>query len=192
MDTRTRKVSAYAKLAKPANQKSAPAKGAKNTEWLRSEDIPDGRRRDLKLGFLLHDVSRMRRKAFDQFMKPLGITRAQWWVIAHLSRQDGMMQTQLADILEVGKASLGNLIDRLESAGWVKRGADPMDKRAKRVYLARNSQQLLDKMSANERAFNEQVLRDLSDEDRDTLVRLLSVIKQSLPVMDMGNDSIDD
>ena len=189
MDTKFAKASVDAKSAKPTNQRSTPAKNTKNTEWLRAEEITDARRRDLKLGFLLHDVSRMRRKAFDQFMKPLGITRAQWWVIAHLSRQDGMMQTQLADILEVGKASLGNLIDRLESAGWVKRGADPMDQRAKRVYLARNSQQLLDKMGANERAFNEQVLRDLTSDDRDTLVRLLSVIKQSLPEMEMGNSS---
>ena len=54
----------------------------------------DASRDGIRLGFLIHDVSRMRRSAYDQFMKPLGITRAQWWVLAHLSRHDGMMQTQ--------------------------------------------------------------------------------------------------
>ena len=178
-----------AKSAKSINQISAPAKSRRNTKWLRSEEITDTHRRDLKLGFLIHDVSRLRRKAFDQFMRPLGITRAQWWVIAHLTRQDGMMQTQLADILDVGKASLGTLIDRLESAGWIERVADPTDKRAKRIYLARNSQQLLEKMGKHERAFNEQMLRGLTDNHRDNLVRLLSTIKQSLPEMDMGDAS---
>jgi len=171
------------------NQGSASAKSTRNPKWLRPEEITDAHRRDLKLGFLLHDVSRMRRKAFDQFMKPLGITRAQWWVIAHLTRQDGMMQTQLADLLDVGKASLGTLIDRLESAGWIERVADPTDKRAKRIYLARNSQQLLEKMGEYERAFNEQAFRGLTGDDRETLVQLLSVIKQSLPEMNMGDTS---
>ena len=30
---------------------------------------------DFRIGFLVHDVSRMRRTLFDQAMKPLGITR---------------------------------------------------------------------------------------------------------------------
>ncbi|MFA7270383.1 MAG: MarR family transcriptional regulator [Sterolibacterium sp.] len=151
----------------------------------RSEEIANTRQRDLRLGFLIHDVSRMRRKAFDQFMRPLGITRAQWRVITYLSRQDGMMQTQLAELLEVGKASLGNLIDRLESAGWIERVADPTDKRAKRIYLAHSSQQLLAEIEEYEHAFNEQMLRNLTGDDRDTLMQLLSVIKQSLNDMDM-------
>lgn len=176
-----------AESAKRVNQRCAPAEGRKNTEWRFSEELANERRRDVKLGFLIHDVSRMRRKAFDQFMRPLGVTRARWWVIAHLSRQDGMMLTQLADRMDVGKASLGDVIDRLESTGWVKREVDPMDKRAKHIYLARNSQQLLDKMAGYERAFNEQALRGLTNEDRDTLVRLLSVIKKSLPELDMGD-----
>lgn len=166
------------------NRKGAPAEGRRSAL---SEKIANERRRDVKLGFLIHDVSRMRRKAFDQFMRPLGITRARWWVIAYLSRQDGMMLTELADRLDVGKASLGDLIDRLESTGWVKREVDPMDKRVKRIYLARNSQQLLDRMAEYERAFNEQALRGLTNEDRDTLARLLSVVKKSLPELDMGD-----
>lgn len=186
MDARIERVALNVNLAKPANRGSARVKSMRSAEWLRSEETADAHRRDRKLGFLLHDVSRMRRKAFDQFMKPLGITRAQWWVIAHLSRQDGMMQTQLADILEVSKTGLGNLIDRLEATEWVKRGADPTDKRVKRVYLARKSQQLLDNMRASERAFNEHVLRGLTGNDREILVQLLTVIKQSLPEMDLG------
>ena len=52
-----------------------------------------------RLGFLMHDVSRLRRKVFDDVMKPVGVTRSQWWVMAHLSRHDGMSQSDLADVL---------------------------------------------------------------------------------------------
>ena len=66
---------------------------------------------DVRIGFLVHDVSRMRRTLFDQAMKPLGITRSQWWVLSQLSRhvRTGMLQTDLARDLDVGKVT-GRLV----------------------------------------------------------------------------------
>lgn len=141
----------------------------------------------IKLGFLIHDVSRLRRSAYDQLMKPLKITRARWWVLAHLSRHDGMMQSQLADVLEVGKASLGTVVDQLENSGWVERRPDPLDKRVKRVYLTRAAQPLIKTMTVEEDHFNQRALGSLSLEDRQTLSRLLGSIKDSLARM--GIDS---
>jgi DNA-binding MarR family transcriptional regulator len=147
-------------------------------------DSDDVSRQGIRLGFLIHDVSRMRRNSYDQVMKPLGVTRAQWWVLAHLSRHDGMMQTELAGVLDVGKASLGTLIERLEAGGWIERRADPADKRAKRVYLARSGQQLVRKMTLEENRFNDCILHALSGADRDQLIRLLSRIKLALTQYD--------
>ena len=140
----------------------------------------DVSREGIRLGFLIHDVSRMRRSAYDQFMKPLGITRAQWWVLAHLSRHDGMMQTQLADVLEVGKASLGDVIESLEAGGWVQRRPDPADKRAKRVYLTKPAQALIKRMTVMENDFNSQILSDLSGEEMAELIRSLVKIKHAI------------
>lgn len=138
------------------------------------------RRRDIKLGYLIHDVSRMRRTVFDHLMRPLGITRAQWWVLAHLSRHDGMAQTQLADMLDVGKASLGSVLDRLETTGFIERRADAADRRMKRVYLTRSSFQVLERLVEVETDLNEKILGDLTDPDRNELIRMLSSIKMSL------------
>jgi MarR family transcriptional regulator, transcriptional regulator for hemolysin len=137
-------------------------------------------RQAIRLSFLIHDVSRMRRTAFDQLMKPLGVTRTQWWVLAHLSRNDGMMQTQLADALDVGKASLGTFLERLEASGLIERRDDPIDKRAKRVYMARAGHQLLKQMMQEEIVFNERILRDLSQHDRESMIRTLTCIKRAL------------
>jgi len=142
-----------------------------------SDDVT---REEIRLSFLIHDVSRMRRSAYDQFMKPLGITRAQWWVLAYLSRHDGMMQTQLADVLEVGKASLGDVIESLEGSGWVQRRPDPSDKRAKRVYLARAAQSLIKRMTVLENQFNARILAELSSEERTVMSRGLAKIKEAI------------
>ena len=56
-------------------------------------------------GFILNDVARLMRTTFDRRVKSLGFTRSQWWVLNHLFRNDGVTQSELADILEVEKAT---------------------------------------------------------------------------------------
>ncbi len=162
----------------------AKVNGTATDEETASPVVSDAGREGIRLGFLIHDVSRMRRSAYDQFMRPLGITRAQWWVLAHLSRQDGMMQTQLADVLEVGKASLGDVIESLEAGGWVQRLPDPTDKRARRVYLTKPAQGLIKRMTVLENEFNNQILGELTATERRDLARSLVKIKHSIARLD--------
>ena len=98
-----------------------------------------------RIGFLIHDVSRLRRTIVDKALRPMGVTRSQWWVLANLSRHNGqgMMQTELAKVMDVGKVTLGGLIDRLEAGGLVKRQPDPTDRRAKRVVMTPKGTKLL-------------------------------------------------
>lgn len=140
----------------------------------------------VRIAFHIHDVSRMRRKAYDQIMRPLGITRAQWWVLAHLSRHDGMMQTQLANFLDVGKASVGTLLERLEASGLIERRSDASDKRAKRVFMLRPAHQLMKKLTVEEAKFNDRILRGLSAHEREELLRALSLIKGALSEFDVS------
>lgn len=149
----------------------------------RSDALPASNemaREATRLGFLIHDVSRLRRAAYDQMMRPLNITRARWWVLAHLARNDGLMQSELAAVLDVGKASLGSVIDQLEADGWLQRQNDPSDRRAKRIYLSPATQPLIRQMTASEEAFNRRVLADLDPDERATLLRLLGKIKTAL------------
>src|SRR3546814_11028934 len=87
----------------------------------------------LRFGFLIHDVSRLRRVVVDRALKPLGITRSQWWVLAFLSRRDGMTQIALAVDLDLTMVAIGGLLYRMEAAGLVELCADASDGRASRV-----------------------------------------------------------
>lgn len=135
---------------------------------------------DVRLGFLMHDVSRLRRIVFDDFMKPIGLTRSQWWILAHLSRHDGMIQSDLANLLEVGKASLGGLIDRLELSKFIERRAGGPDRRVKRIYLTTAGTRIVDQMRAPGHAMSERVLAGLDTASRHALVDMLSLIKRNL------------
>ena len=135
---------------------------------------------DQRLGFLMHDVSRLRRSVFNEFMRPLGVTRSQWWVLAHLSRHDGMIQTDLANVLELGKAPLGGLLDRLEASGMVERRSDRIDRRAKRIFLSANGLQLIAQMSRHSHAMSERMLDGLDPDARVALADMLMKVKLNL------------
>ena len=90
-----RSVTAAGRVPASAARKRAPA----DEKVGAAPKIDDSDNWDQRLGFLMHDVSRLRRSVFNEFMKPLGVTRSQWWVLAHLSRHDGMNQTDLANVL---------------------------------------------------------------------------------------------
>ncbi|QEK91334.1 MarR family transcriptional regulator [Achromobacter insolitus] len=135
---------------------------------------------DQRLGFLMHDVSRLRRKVFDEVMKPEGITRSQWWVLAHLSRHDGMSQSDLADRLDLGRAALGGLIDRLEAMRLVRRGADGQDRRAKLVFLTEDGVAMIERMRGKSDRMSEAILEGLSQAQRHQLADMLSLVKANL------------
>lgn len=146
-------------------------------------DRPDW---DLRLGYLIHDVSRLRRMMFDRALAPLGITRSQWWVLAFISRKDGLPQTQLANELDVGKVALGALIDRLEAAGFVDRKADPVDRRVKRVFLTKQAGRFLERLRSETDVFNAKIVNGISREDLENTSDTLLAMKRNLIEMSGG------
>ncbi len=131
-------------------------------------------------GFILHDVARLLRTTYDRRVRDLGLTRSQWWVLTHLFRKDGITQSTLAEILELEKPSLGRLLDRLEAKGWVRRAADPRDRRAKRVYLTNEAQAPMRIMREIAAGVREDALSSLSTVQRDRFVDTLLTIKSNL------------
>ena len=135
---------------------------------------------ELRLGFLIHDVSRLRRSAFDRCLKPLNVTRSQWWVLAYLSREDGMTQSQLAEELDLGKVAVGGLIDRLEKAGLLRRDADASDRRVNRVFLEPKSKQLIARMRKVSHRLNEQILAGVAEKELAGTATALDTMKRNL------------
>ena len=134
----------------------------------------------LRFGFLIHDVSRLRRVAVDRALKPLGITRAQWWVLAFLSRRDGMTQTALAADLDLTKVAIGGLLDRMENAGFVERRADEHDGRARRVYLTRAGSRMVIAIRASVETVEMEILSRISNADLEQATETLRTLKETL------------
>jgi len=139
-------------------------------------------------GFILNDVARLLRTAFDRRVKSLGLTRSQGWVLNHLFRNDGVTQSELADILQVEKATLGRLLDRLEAKGWVRRENHADDRRAKLVFLTEEVEPALKAMRAAAAELRRDALSGLSGEDQTRFVDALLAIKSNLSRPDNGTN----
>ena len=145
-------------------------------------NIPVMLREDLSrnFGFLLNDVARLMRTAYDRRIRKLGLTRAQWWVLTHLYRGNGVSQTELAETLEIEKPTLGRLLDRLEAKGWVKREHDAKDRRVWRVHLTAEVEPALRTMRSIAKELRRDALTGISAAERERFVDTLLAIKENL------------
>lgn len=134
---------------------------------------------------LLNDVARMMRTRFDQRARALGMTRAQWVILARLSRQPGLSQNEMAAICEVEPITVGRLIDRLEHRGLVERRSDPADRRIRRLHLLPAAQPVLDEISRYREELAEASLSGVDPAARDLFVEALLQIKNNLNIEPM-------
>lgn len=132
------------------------------------------------LGFLLSDVSRLMRRRFDERARAVGATRAQWRTLTTLSRNEGLNQGALADLLEIEPITLTRMIDRLEESGLVERRRDPNDRRAWLLYLTEKSRPLLADLHSVAAEMIEQALAGIDADDRERLGDLLNTIRANL------------
>ena len=98
------------------------------------------------LPFEIGETAHALRKAFDRRAVGLGVTRAQWKVLFRLTRQPGLRQIELADMLDIEPITLSRIVDRLEEAELVERVADPSDRRAWRLHVTARAQPLVEKL----------------------------------------------
>lgn len=132
------------------------------------------------LGFLLHDVARLLRKRFEQNARDLGLTRAQWQVLAHLARNEGIHQGGLADILELEPISLGRILDRLQAAGLAERRPHPKDRRVWLLFLRPKAHPVLEKMRTIGAETRAEALAGVPEAEREQLIHILTTMKENL------------
>lgn len=135
---------------------------------------------DQSIGFVLNDVARLLRRTFNRRVNELELTQAQWQALAHISRREGLKQSQLADILEVQPISVARLIDRMETAGWVERRRDAKDRRAINLYLTDKCEPILKKMQKIASEVRAQALAGIPEKDQQLMMERLLTMRRNL------------
>ena len=132
------------------------------------------------LSFLLADVSRMMRQAFQNRLEGSSLSLAQARALVYLARHQGLRQIDLADMLEVQPITLARLIDQLAEAGLVERHADAADRRAYRMFLTAAATAHLTAIREVGAAIQADVLRDLDKHEAAAVLVALGKMRRNL------------
>jgi MarR family transcriptional regulator, transcriptional regulator for hemolysin len=133
-----------------------------------------------EFAFMLNDVARMLRTYADHKAAQFGITRAQWVVLVRLDRSEGMKQSELAEMLDLQPISLTRLLDRLCECGLIERRPDPVDRRAKRLFLTPAARPLLEKLGDLGEELMATALTGVEREAVERMVAQLGIVKENL------------
>lgn len=133
-----------------------------------------------QLGFLLHDVARLMRKRFEQHARGLGLTRSQWQALAYLSRNEGISQSGLADLLDVEPITLSRIVDRLVDTGLVERIAHATDRRVWRLRLTEAARPKLEQVRELGERTRSETLAGVPETERARLIETLSAMRANL------------
>ena len=132
------------------------------------------------IGLLIHDVARLLRVLYDRQMSSIGLTRSQWWLLTYLFFKDGINQSELAILMDMEKAPLSRLLDRMEKKGWVIRKNENKDRRTKNIYLSESIKPLISSMRDKAAEYRSESLSILTDKERNKLKDILQILKKDL------------
>jgi len=134
------------------------------------------------LGFVIHDVARLLRRRYEQYMRAdgLGLTRTQCAVLANLARQEGVNQATLAQSLDIEPITLVRLLDRLQEGGFIQRKPDPQDRRAYVLELTAKARPILERIYGLAAKVYEEAQAGMSKPETEQLLSLLHRTKANL------------
>jgi DNA-binding MarR family transcriptional regulator len=130
--------------------------------------------------FEINETARAIRRLFDQRASAMGVTRAQWRVLARLKREPGLRQVELADRLDMEPITLCRIVDRLEEAGLVKRKTDPSDRRAWLLELTGKADPVVKQLRAVARGIAEEAMNGIRETDLRELQERLAAIRTNV------------
>lgn len=114
--------------------------------------------------------------ASNAFMSNRQRLNGQQRVLAILAKEDGLVQSQLAEILDIRPSSLAELMKKMEKSGDVLRKEEPQDKRIKRVYLTEQGMKKAQKFSVGGTDQSEAFFAGLTKEEQENFSEYLQKI----------------
>jgi MarR family transcriptional regulator for hemolysin len=132
------------------------------------------------LGFSLLNTARLYRRRFQERFRDLSLDLIQCRTLVTLADNEGVTQRRLAQLIMIDPAPLGRSLDRLESAGWMKRHPRPGDRRARSLAITTKAREHLPLIR---RLFQESelaALQGLSRDERQLLTESLHRVLANL------------
>jgi DNA-binding MarR family transcriptional regulator/GNAT superfamily N-acetyltransferase len=115
-------------------------------------------------------------REFHATVQAAGLTSLEWRVLATLADGDGLTIGDLACEVLTQQPTLTKLVQRMEKAGWVRRGADPLDARRTLVFETAQGRTAVAGLLSQAKKHEAQLLSGFSARDVTALKKILRVL----------------
>lgn len=129
-------------------------------------------------GHLIRRMNQISVSVFHDHMKNSGLsfTSVQFAALNMLESNPNIDQATLAGLIAHDRATIGNVIDRLEQLGLVNRLVSTRDRRAKVISLTQSGAKALTTLIPIVQALQNDILKGLSDAEKAEFIRLAAKI----------------
>jgi DNA-binding MarR family transcriptional regulator len=142
-------------------------------------------------GFLLKDLTQHYVQRFEQQASAISLTLMQCKVLVHLEKNEGISQARLAELTSIEPMMMVRILDRMEADRLLERRADPADRRARRLYLTRKAQPLLDEVWKLADLTRNELFAGINRADRDLFMQVLERMHANACALEMPPVTID-
>jgi DNA-binding MarR family transcriptional regulator len=130
---------------------------------------------------LISRVARVVRQRLEHALAPLGLNQRQLVALSYLREHGPTPQRTLAQQLCMDASSLVFLLNQLEDGEMIVRRRDRTDRRRGILELSANGERMLDEIDQMLRSIDDDVLRGLGRDERETLRDLLARLHAGMP-----------
>jgi len=120
------------------------------------------------------------RRELDASVRTAGMTTTQWQALGVLYHKPGLTHSELEKHLVIEAPSVTSLVNGMERKGWVRREKSPADARVKQLHLTPRGLKLLEGVRQATVPIERSISAALTEEERETLKRLLRTVVESL------------
>ncbi|MHB1245732.1 MAG: MarR family winged helix-turn-helix transcriptional regulator [Sulfuriferula sp.] len=133
-----------------------------------------------RFGFLLAEVSRRYVRRFEQRAQAISLTLPTCKVMTILERHESINQSKLAELANIEPMAMVRILDRMEADGTVERRPDPIDRRARSLYLTPKSKPTLDEIWRLAALTRAETFSGISQSERDVFLDVLERLESNL------------
>ncbi|MBL4930399.1 MarR family winged helix-turn-helix transcriptional regulator [Clostridium paridis] len=132
------------------------------------------------ISYLFRVISIKLKNKTDSSISELGLNGEQGRTIGFINEHEGIIQRDLADFFHKKGASITSILQGLEKKGYIERRIPKDNEREKRLYVMPKGKELIETFNKRFQEIEGEVTECLSEEEAETLMRLLTKINENL------------
>lgn len=125
-------------------------------------------------GLLINKLAHAMSRDMDRRLRTHDVTMSQWAILKQLWQQEGRSQVELQALLDLERATVHGLVQRMTRSGLIQCRPDPCDKRVQRIFLTERGRALEQITTSLEDQVNTRALEGFSPDERTFFMRLLT------------------